>query len=74
MSKRAHRKIRHRENSPTILTFKQRVHMGAVKGKLLRKEMTYDDVPQWMQDLANQAIPTMEETHEHIHNENCTHE
>lgn len=55
MSKRSVRKFRHRSDVTPNLTFKQSVQIGMVHAMLLRKEITYNDVPQWMKDLGQTA-------------------
>lgn len=49
MSNRSTRKAR---NKGKNLTFKQCVHLGMTHKKLVLGEINYNDVPQWMRDVA----------------------
>lgn len=69
MSNRSTRKIRHRSDAPTVFTFKQRVQMGQITGKLKRKEITIEEIAvsekySWMikawNKIKEEAITQME--------------
>lgn len=82
----ANRKTRKdRFQGKNVLTFKQKVQMGVARGQLIRQEINYNQVPQWMRDVwglpsDEQLVSQIEETalgetdeHVHVHGENCTH-
>ena len=83
MAKRSLRKSRH-NNSGTNLSFKQRVQLGSTYAALVRGEINYNDVPQWMREVntplkqikeltgAVDLTPIVETPHEH--GEHCNHE
>lgn len=55
MAKRSVRKTRHRSDSTMNLSFKHKVQIGIVHAKLVRKEINYNQVPQWMRELNKSA-------------------
>ena len=79
MSKRSLRKKRHTTTRNTNLTFKQRVAVGSTHAKLIRGEINYNDVPQWMRSAPAEIPATNQEeleeflTPDHEHGEGCTH-
>lgn len=84
MAKRTLRKSRHTTTS-NALSFKQRVQLGSTYAALVRGDINYNDVPQWMREVntplkqikelaALSPISVVEEPVEHKHGENCTHE
>lgn len=87
MSNRTARKFRHRTDKSPALTFKQHVQLGVTHARLVRGEITYNDVPQWMRDIAKSTKQEAEltevvqekideaiEAHNHEHGEHCNHE
>lgn len=44
MSKRSARKVRHRPDAPKVFSFKQRVQMGIITGKINRKEIALQEI------------------------------
>lgn len=78
MSKRKVRKLRHRTDQLPILTFKQLVEMGNVRAKMMRGEITPDQVPAWMMGEGKPDQAALENefftSEEHIHDENCKHD
>lgn len=67
MSRRSVRKVRHRLDAPKVFSFKQRVQMGMITGKINRKEITLQDIEKdpklvWMLDAwkeIQQAVEPM---------------
>lgn len=79
MANRKTRKARH--YAQNALTFKQKVHIGMARGQLVRGEMNYNEVPQWIRDVwglptDEQLVEQVESTvvEEHVHGEHCVHE
>lgn len=69
MSKRSSRKVRHRPDAPKVFSFKQRVQMGIITGKINRKEITLDEIrgnpsTSWMleawQEVKQEAMEQVE--------------
>lgn len=86
MSNRTNRKFRHRSDKGPALTFKQHVQLGVAHARLVRGEINYNDIPQWMRDISKSAKQEAElteavqetidetiEASEHVHGEGCTH-
>ena len=55
MAKRSIRSTRHRSDAKQTLKFKQLVALGSVHAQLVRGEINYNDVPQWMRDISKTA-------------------
>lgn len=86
MSNRSLRKIRHRSDKGLTLNFKQRVALGSAHAALVRGDINYNDLPQWMRDVSKTAEQEAElvevvqekideaiEAHNHEHGEHCNH-
>ncbi len=80
MSKRKIRKLRHRTDQKPILTFKQLTQMGNMRAKLMRGDITPEQIPAWMMGESGQATPAEQEFFgdpaehaEHVHDEHCDH-
>lgn len=55
MSNRSLRKSRHRSDKGLTLTFAQRTALGSAHAALVRGDINYNDLPQWMRDVSKTA-------------------
>lgn len=54
MSKRSVRMSRHRPDALKMFSFKQKSQLGSAHAQLIRGEINYNDIPQWVRDASRE--------------------